>query len=42
MAVKQLDRFLEMLQILTICQFGEVTFEGAIEMKMVLGFGNFL
>ena len=39
MAVKQLDRFLETLQILTSCQFGEVTFEGVIEMKTVIGFG---
>ena len=39
MAVKQLDRFLETLQILTSCQLGEVTFEGVIEMKTVLGFG---
>ena len=38
-AVKQLDRFLDMLQILTRCQFGEVTFEGVIEMKTVIGFG---
>ena len=36
---KQLDRFLETLQILTCCQFGEVTFEGVIKMKTVLGFG---
>ena len=38
MVVKQLDRFLETLQILTSCQFGEVTFEGVIEMKTVLVF----
>ena len=36
-AVKQLDRFIETLQILTFCQFGEVTFEGVIEMNTVLG-----
>ena len=39
MAVKQLDKFLETLQILTFCQFGEVAFEGVIEMMTVLGFG---
>ena len=39
MAVKQLDRFLETLQVLNSCQFGEVTFEGVIGMKTVLGFG---
>ena len=38
-AVKQLDRFLETLQIMTSCQFGEVTFEGVIKMKIVLEFG---
>ena len=39
MAVKQLDRFLETLQILGSYQFGEVTFEGMIKMKTVLLFG---
>ena len=39
LAVKQLDRFLETLQILTSCQFDEVTFEVVIKMQMVLGFG---
>ena len=37
-AAKQLDRFLETLQIFTSCQFGEVTFEGVIKTKTVLGF----
>ena len=37
--LKQLDRFLEMLQILTSCQFGGVNFEGVIKMETVLGFG---
>ena len=39
MAVKQLDGFLETFQIFTSCQFGEVTFEGVIKMKTVIGFG---
>ena len=39
MAVKQLDRFLEMLQISTSCQWVEVTVEGVIGMKTVQGFG---
>ena len=38
MAVKQLDRFLERLQILTSCQFGKVTFEGVIKINKVLVF----
>ena len=39
MAVKQLDRFLETLQILNNCQLVEVTVEGVIEMNTLLGFG---
>ena len=39
MTVKQLDRFLGTLQFLPSCQFDEVTFEGVIGMRTVLGFG---
>ena len=38
MAVKQLDMFIEKLQILTSCQFDKVTFEGVIKIKTVLRF----
>ena len=39
MAVKQLDKFLDKLQILTICQLVEVNAEGVIKLNTVQGFG---
>ena len=39
MTVKQLDRFIEMWQILTSCQLVEVTVEGVIKLKTMQVFG---